>query len=124
MLPEGRLGARQAWRVEGPWRPMARGVTLGDHSHMAQVLPLGTIRLAVTCALPVQNVQTALRLLGTGVDHDQGFPLPDRFGIRANLAVGDPEVKKPALEILRALQRTPDLEREMLRRWGHRMGGG
>src|SRR4029453_13259280 len=44
MLAEGCLGARQAWRVEGPWRPMARGVTLGDHSPMAQVRPLGPSR--------------------------------------------------------------------------------
>ena len=80
MLAEGRLGASQAWRVEGPWRPMARGVTMGDHPHIAQVLPLGALCLALTLALSVQNVQAALRLLCTGLDHDQGLPLPDRFG--------------------------------------------
>ena len=72
---------------------------MGDHPTWP-VLPLGLIGLAVTCALPVQNVQAALCLLCTGLHHDQGLPLPDRFGIRAHLAIGDPEVKKPALEIL------------------------
>jgi hypothetical protein len=91
---------------------------------MAQVLPLRLIGLAVTYALPVQNVQAALCLLCTGVDHDQGLPLSDRFGIRAHLAIGDPEVKKPALEVLRARQRTPGLEAERRRRWDDCMGGG
>jgi hypothetical protein len=41
---------------------------------------LGALCLALTLALSVQNVQAALRLLCTGLDHDQGLPLPDRFG--------------------------------------------
>ncbi len=80
---------------------------------MAEVLPLGALCLARTWALSMQNVQAALRLLGTGVDHDQGFPLPDRVGIRAHLDLGVPEVEESALKVLRAPQRAPDLEAEM-----------
>src|SRR5688572_4016971 len=46
MLAESRLGVRQTWRVERPWRRMARRITVGDHPHLAQVLPLGTLRVA------------------------------------------------------------------------------
>ena len=96
---------------------------MGDHPHMAQVLPLGTPPLAVTRALPVQNIQASLRLLCAGLHHDEGSTLPDRFDIRTHLAVGDPEVEEPTPEALRALQRAPGLEVEVLRRWEGRMGG-
>ena len=104
-------------------RRMARGVAMGDHAHMAQGLPVGTIDRAVTRALAVQNIQAAFRLLGTGVDHDQGFPLPDRVGIRAHLDLGVPEVEVSALKVLRAPPRAPGLEAEMARGWDDRMGG-
>src|SRR4029453_6685391 len=66
----------------------------------------------------------SLRLLCAGLNHDEGPTLPDRFDIRTHLAVGDPEVEEPALEALRALQRAPGLEAEVLRRWDGCMGGG
>ena len=72
-------------------------------------------RLAVSGARPRQHSQAALRLVRTRVDHDERGTLPDCFGIRMRLAVGDPEVEEPALQVLRALQRAPPLEAAMRR---------
>ena len=115
MLAAVGLGARHAWRVHGHWRRMARGVAMGDPFHMAQVRSLGMPRLAVSGARPRQHSQAALRLVRTRVDHDERGTLPDCFGIRMGLAVGDPEVEEPALQGLRALQRALRLEGAMRR---------
>jgi hypothetical protein len=55
---------------------------MGDHPHMAQGLPVGLTRLAVSWARPVQNGQAALRLLCARLDHDQGVTLSHCFGVR------------------------------------------
>ena len=88
---------------------------MGDHFHMAQGRSLGMPCLAVSGARPRQHSQAALRLVRTRMDHDERGTLPDCFGIRMGLAVGDPEVEAPALQGLRALQRAPRLEGTMRR---------